>query len=82
MQIEKSGRRGRVARESTRSAFTRCAQQVASKFAVVPKRLVNLANAARSLSGPWLTVDLYIDSSSKDGQRRVLRLPWILPGSQ
>eukprot|EP00913_Durusdinium_trenchii_P020954 g19690.t1 len=45
MQIEKSGRRGRVARESTRSAFTRCAQQVASKFAVVPKRLVNLANA-------------------------------------
>eukprot|EP00435_Cladocopium_sp_Y103_P057524 s220_g19.t2 len=46
MQIEKcSGRRGRGGRESTRSAFTRCAQVVASKFAVVPKRLVNLANA-------------------------------------
>ena len=37
MQIEKSGRRGRPQRESTRSAFTRCAQQVASKFAVGAK---------------------------------------------
>ncbi|CAE7424008.1 tdrd9 [Symbiodinium necroappetens] len=45
MQIDKCNRRGRVGRESTRSAFTRCAQLMASKFAVVPKRLVNLANA-------------------------------------
>eukprot|EP00931_Biecheleriopsis_adriatica_P048937 TRINITY_DN2828_c0_g2_i1.p1 TRINITY_DN2828_c0_g2~~TRINITY_DN2828_c0_g2_i1.p1 ORF type:complete len:2336 (+),score=540.50 TRINITY_DN2828_c0_g2_i1:45-7052(+) len=46
MMIEKSsGRGGRRGRESNRSAFTRCAQGMGHRFAIVPKRMVNLANA-------------------------------------
>eukprot|EP00434_Breviolum_minutum_P033741 symbB.v1.2.029858.t1/scaffold3312.1/size59238/3 len=70
MQIDKcTGRRGRSGRESTRSAFTRCAQIVAGKFAVVPKRLVNLANAvldsgtrmrkARRFLNSWMRSSLF-----------------------